>query len=43
MVRELPSGLFVGLNESENTIKKILAQACEAVGIKFGRDLRLMF
>jgi predicted type IV restriction endonuclease len=42
-VARLKSGLWVGTNASTGAIRTILKQACDAVGIKFGRDLKLGF
>jgi len=42
-VKRLKSGLWVGVNVSRSSMKDVLQRACEAVGISFGRDLRLKF
>jgi hypothetical protein len=41
--RRLSFGWYVDVNNNENTIKKIIEQACEAAGAQFGKDVVLRF
>jgi len=41
--RELSFGWYVDVNNNEDTAKLIIERACEAAGVRFGKDVVLLF